>query len=140
MLAADADYRINAAGLAKGMMFVNGHGVGRHWLIVSPETGGQPTQQYYLVPRDWLRAENALVIFEEQAAQPTSVQIERRQRVSGTASRTAQRRTATLAGGRSALITDQLILFSYRSPLRQLTRSPSVVVELETGACARSAL
>lgn len=78
MLAADADYRINAAGLAKGMMFVNGHGVGRHWLIVSPETGGQPTQQYYLVPRDWLRAENALVIFEEQAAQPTSVQIERR--------------------------------------------------------------
>lgn len=77
-LAQDADYRINAAGLGKGMMFVNGHGVGRYWLIVSPGTGGQPTQQYYLVPRDWLRAENTLIVFEEQAAQPTSVQIERR--------------------------------------------------------------
>lgn len=77
-LAEDADYRINAAGLGKGMLFVNGHGVGRHWLIVSPGTGGQPTQQCYLVPRNWLRAENTLVIFEEQAALPANVQIERR--------------------------------------------------------------
>lgn len=77
-LAHDADYRINAAGLGKGMLFVNGHGVGRHWLVVSPETGGKPTQQYYLVPRDWLRAENTLIVLEEQAAQPTSVRIERR--------------------------------------------------------------
>jgi len=76
-LSADADYRINAAGLGKGMMFINGHGVGRHWLVVSPGTG-QPTQQCYLVPRDWLRAENTLIVFEEQAVQPTSVQIERR--------------------------------------------------------------
>jgi acyl CoA:acetate/3-ketoacid CoA transferase beta subunit len=59
------------------MMFINGHGVGRHWLVVSPGTG-QPTQQCYLVPRDWLRAENTLIVFEEQAVQPTSVQIERR--------------------------------------------------------------
>ena len=43
-----------------------------------PGTGGQPTQQCYLVPRDWLRAENTLVIFEEQAALPANVQIERR--------------------------------------------------------------
>jgi beta-galactosidase len=77
-LAHDADYRINAEGLGKGMMFVNGHGVGRHWLIVSPGTGGQPTQQAYLVPRDWLRAENTLVVFEEQAVGPVRVRMERR--------------------------------------------------------------
>jgi hypothetical protein len=78
MLAEDADFRINAAGLGKGMLFVNGHGVGRHWLIASPGTGGRPTQQCYHLPKSWLRAENTLVVFEEQAVTPTEVRIERR--------------------------------------------------------------
>lgn len=75
-LAEDADYRLDAAGLGKGMLFLNGRGVGRHWLIVSPGTGGKPTQQYYHLPKDWLRAENTLVVFEEQAASPKEVRIE----------------------------------------------------------------
>ena len=29
----DADFRIDADGLGKGMLFVNGHALGRHWLI-----------------------------------------------------------------------------------------------------------
>jgi hypothetical protein len=77
-LAEDADYRLDAAGLGKGMLFLNGRGVGRHWLIVSPGTGGKPTQQYYHLPKNWLRAENTLVVFEEQAASPKEVRIERR--------------------------------------------------------------
>jgi len=77
-LGEDADYRLNAAGLGKGMLFVNGHAVGRHWLIASPGTNGQPTQQYYHLPKNWLRAENTLIVFEEQTAAPSGVQIERR--------------------------------------------------------------
>ena len=77
-LAEDADYRLNAAGLGKGMLFLNGHGVGRHWLIVSPGTNGQPTQQYYHLPKSWLISENTLIVFEEQAASPSGVQLERR--------------------------------------------------------------
>jgi hypothetical protein len=60
------------------MLFLNGHGVGRHWLIVSPGTNGQPTQQYYHLPKSWLRSENTLIVFEEQAASPSGVQLERR--------------------------------------------------------------
>jgi hypothetical protein len=82
-LAEDADYRLNAAGLGKGMLFLNGHAVGRHWLIVSPGTNGQPTQQYYHLPKSWMNADNTLIVFEEQAASPSSVQLERR-RASGT--------------------------------------------------------
>jgi beta-galactosidase len=77
-LTEDADYRLDAAGLGKGMLFLNEKGVGRHWLVVSPGTGGKPTQQYYHLPNDWLRAENTLMIFEEQAVLPAQVRIERR--------------------------------------------------------------
>jgi hypothetical protein len=77
-LAEDADFRLNAQGLGKGMLFLNGHGVGRHWLIASPGTDGKPTQQYYHLPKNWLRAENTLIVFEEQAVTPSQVQIERR--------------------------------------------------------------
>ena len=50
-----------------------------------------------------------------------------------------KRKTATPSGGRSLLITDHCNCLFYRSFLRQFTRSPSVVVELETGAlCALS--
>jgi hypothetical protein len=77
-LAADADYRLNAAGLGKGMLFLNGHGVGRHWLVVSPGPDNLPTQQFYHLPKSWLSTENTLIVFEEQAASPKAVQLERR--------------------------------------------------------------
>jgi hypothetical protein len=76
-LAQDADFRLNTAGLGKGMLFVNGRGLGRHWLIESPGTG-QPTQQYYHLPKSWLREENTLIVFEEQPVTPAKVAIERR--------------------------------------------------------------
>jgi hypothetical protein len=77
-LAADADYRLNAEGLGKGMLFLNGRGVGRHWLVESPGTG-KPTQQHYHLPKDWLQAKNTLIVFEETAASPAKVTIESRQ-------------------------------------------------------------
>src|ERR1035438_6427438 len=52
---------------------------GRHWLVVSPGTNGQSTQQYYHLPRAWFSAENTLIVFEEQTASPKDVQLERRQ-------------------------------------------------------------
>lgn len=77
-LAEDADYRLNAAGLGKGALFLNGHAIGRHWLIFSPGAENQPTQQFYLLPRSWLKTDNTLIVFEEQAASPREVQLERR--------------------------------------------------------------
>jgi hypothetical protein len=78
-LAADTDYRLNAQGLGKGMLFLNGHSVGRHWLVESPGTGGQLTQQHYHLPKDWFKTNNTLIIFEETANSPAKVEIEFRQ-------------------------------------------------------------
>ncbi len=55
-----------AAGLGKRMIWVNGNAVGRHWLIAASD------------PVGWLRASNQIVIFEEQAASPLTVQLEMR--------------------------------------------------------------
>ena len=51
-----------------------------------------------------------------------------------------KRRTATPKGGRSAILIAAALTAVYRSLLRQLTRSPSVVVELETGCFVRFCL
>jgi hypothetical protein len=48
------------------MIWVNGNAVGRHWLIAASD------------PVGWLRASNQIVIFEEQAASPLTVQLEMR--------------------------------------------------------------
>ncbi len=96
-LAADADFRLDANGLGKGMLFLNGHPLGRHWLIEADGYGadegwqnkevealstlpkGQPTQRHYHLPQCWMRAQNVLVIFEEDAVGPRAVRLEMRQ-------------------------------------------------------------
>ncbi len=77
LLAADADFRIDAQGLGKGSMFVNGHGIGRFWNIEA-ENSGQPSQRFYHVPKIWLEPQNTLVIFDEQSVSPLQVRLERR--------------------------------------------------------------
>lgn len=95
-LAAGADWRLDANGLGKGMAFLNGHALGRYWLIagngygadetwhnrkldgLSIHPAGEPTQRYYRIPGAWLRPVNTLLFFEEQAALPTAVRIEAR--------------------------------------------------------------
>ena len=95
-LTADCDFRIDANGLGKGMLFVNGHALGRHWLIEASGFGhdefwvqadrhgltlgpaGQPTQRYYRIPARWLREENELMLFDEESVSLDLVMIEGR--------------------------------------------------------------
>jgi len=76
-LAGDADYRIDTSGMGKGSIFVNGHGIGRFWLIPGGSTG-QPSQRFYHVPRNWLAGHNVVVLFEEQSKSPAQLTLERR--------------------------------------------------------------
>ena len=76
---------INALGLNRGHVYVNGYDLGMYWLILSDckqdENGcGPPSQQYYHMPPDWLMPKNNLLtVFEELgASSPASVSIVQR--------------------------------------------------------------
>ncbi|KAJ1411692.1 Glycoside hydrolase, family 35 [Sesbania bispinosa] len=66
---------IRMTGMSKGMIWVNGQSIGRHWMsFVSPL--GQPTQSEYHIPRAYLNPEdNLLVILEEEKANPGKIEI-----------------------------------------------------------------
>ena len=77
-------WAFDATGVEKGMLWLNGHGVGRVWQVpalgiggdpVSPVisiTGeGEPTQRYFRLPPSWLRAKNRLVFFSENGVKPS---------------------------------------------------------------------
>ena len=77
---------VNATGLGRGRMWVNGNDVGRYWLLERNDgsecSGGRArcaTQELYHVPRSWLAAaggENVLTLFEAAGApDPTSVRL-----------------------------------------------------------------
>jgi beta-galactosidase len=92
----DSDLRLDAAGLGKGILFVNGHPLGRHWLIPGHGFGndsfwveaerhgltlgpdGEPTQRYYKIPASWLCGTNELVLFEEEQPDFSRVRLEAR--------------------------------------------------------------
>ena len=76
LLQSGAVFRLDATGLGKGMIWVNGRAVGRHWLIAASDPEGALSQRYYHVPADWLRPSNRIVVFEEQAASPEKVQLQ----------------------------------------------------------------
>ncbi len=76
LLQSGAVFRLDATGLGKGMIWVNGRAVGRHWLIAAIEPKDALSQRYYHVPADWLRPANQIVLFEEQAASPEKVQLQ----------------------------------------------------------------
>jgi beta-galactosidase len=76
LLRSSGVFRIDASGLGKGMIWVNGHAVGRHWLIEADKPPQTPSQRYYHVPADWLMERNEIVIFEEQAVTPERVQLQ----------------------------------------------------------------
>ncbi|KAL5066527.1 hypothetical protein RYX36_028264 [Vicia faba] len=66
---------IRMTGMGKGMIWVNGQSIGRHWMtFLSPL--GKPTQSEYHIPRSYLNAEdNLLVILEEEKACPDQIEI-----------------------------------------------------------------
>ena len=66
---------IRMTGMGKGMIWVNGKSIGRHWMtFLSPL--GQPTQSEYHIPRNYLNAkDNLLVVLEEEKASPEKIEI-----------------------------------------------------------------
>ncbi|KAJ7978616.1 Beta-galactosidase [Quillaja saponaria] len=66
---------IRMAGMGKGMIWVNGRNIGRHWMsYLSPI--GQPTQSEYHIPRAFIKpTDNHLVVFEEEKASPEKIEI-----------------------------------------------------------------
>jgi len=58
---------IDMTGMGRGHMYINGHDLGRYWLIEGGNTG-LPTQRLYHLPQDWLSNngnDNTFVILEE---------------------------------------------------------------------------
>jgi len=76
-------WAFDASGVEKGMLRLNGHGIGRVWQIPAYGPGadplppiigtigrGRPTQRYYRIPTSWLRPRNRLLFFSESGAKP----------------------------------------------------------------------
>ncbi|KAI9182155.1 hypothetical protein LWI28_022624 [Acer negundo] len=62
--------------MGKGMIWVNGKSIGRHWMsFLSPL--GQPTQSEYHIPRSYMKpSDNFLVILEEEeGVRPEDIEI-----------------------------------------------------------------
>ena len=76
VLAGPAVFRLDAVGLGKGMIWINGRPIGRHWLIQAASPPDTPSQRYYHVPADWLQVSNEVIILEEQAASPSKVELQ----------------------------------------------------------------
>lgn len=81
-------YALDMNSMNKGMIWLNGQCLSRYWLIkadsvdfqVEQKRGhikgqGEPTQRYYHIPKDWLRKDNELVIFEEVGGDPRDIKI-----------------------------------------------------------------
>ncbi|KAH0994172.1 hypothetical protein GBA52_005655 [Prunus armeniaca] len=66
---------IRMTGMGKGMIWVNGRSIGRHWMsFLSPL--GEPTQSEYHIPRSFIKpTQNILVVLEEQPAKPKHIEI-----------------------------------------------------------------
>ncbi|KAM5550059.1 beta-galactosidase 13 [Rosa sericea] len=65
---------IRMTGMGKGMVWVNGISIGRHWMsFLSPL--GQPTQTEYHIPRAFIKPKNFLVVLEEEPADPKDIEI-----------------------------------------------------------------
>jgi hypothetical protein len=79
---------IDLTGMNKGMIWLNGHCVGRYWLAPATQRPPEwlagaiqsgppdhPTQRHYHLPAEWLAAKNTLVLFEELGGDPSTVQL-----------------------------------------------------------------
>ena len=67
---------LEASGLSKGQIYLNGHNVGRYF--VATHTGAKvPPQKRYYLPEPWLNtdADNELVLFDEHGKRPTRCKL-----------------------------------------------------------------
>ncbi|KAG7400530.1 Beta-galactosidase 6 [Phytophthora boehmeriae] len=65
---------LDCIGLTRGRAYMNGHDLGRYWLI---NDEGKFVQRYYHVPKDWLVADedNLLVLFDELGGSIANVRL-----------------------------------------------------------------
>ena len=86
--AGDEPLVLDMQAMTKGLAWINGRCIGRHWLvagtrgtddwhgkIVVPDRVGEPSQRFYHVPRAWLGDRNTLVVFEEVAGDPRRIRL-----------------------------------------------------------------
>ncbi|XP_020106800.1 beta-galactosidase 15 isoform X2 [Ananas comosus] len=87
---------LDLGSMGKGQAWVNGHGIGRYWSLIAPQSGcsescdyrgaynenkcttncGLPTQSWYHIPREWLQDfDNLLVLFEETGGDPLKISL-----------------------------------------------------------------
>lgn len=68
---------LDCIGLTRGRAYINGHDLGRYWLIRDAED--QHMQRYYHIPTEWLHMDNAtpnlLVVFDELGGSIASVRV-----------------------------------------------------------------
>ncbi|KAG6522825.1 hypothetical protein ZIOFF_019980 [Zingiber officinale] len=94
----DEPLALDMSSMGKGGIWINGQSIGRYWTASAPNeycnscsyTGtyrspkcqsgcGQPTQQWYHVPRSWLQpSRNLLVVFEELGGDATKISLVKR--------------------------------------------------------------
>ncbi len=67
---------LEATGLSKGQLILNGHNVGRYWVATADGTAVPPQSRYYL-PEPWLRTDqpNELLIFDEHGRSPQACRL-----------------------------------------------------------------
>ncbi|XP_014757381.1 beta-galactosidase 12 isoform X2 [Brachypodium distachyon] len=67
---------LDMSSMSKGMIFVNGEGVGRYWTSYKT-IAGLPSQSLYHIPRPFLKSKkNLLVVFEEEIGKPEGILIQ----------------------------------------------------------------
>ncbi len=81
LLSHGTQWRIDATGMRKGLLWVNGHCLGRYWLIPAAGSDDTYSQRYYHVPLDWLQSVNDIVVFEEQTTSPEKITLQYRKTV-----------------------------------------------------------
>lgn len=85
---ADHPLVVDLSSMHKGVAWLNGRCIGRYWLTPGTdelpdwqvptlrlERVGEPSQQYYHVPAEWLQDQNTLVLFEEIGGDPSRVSL-----------------------------------------------------------------
>ncbi|KAI5405916.1 variant 2, Beta-galactosidase 16 [Lathyrus oleraceus] len=67
---------LNLGSMGKGLVWVNGQGIGRYWVSFHT-SNGTPSQQWYHIPRSFLKSTgNLLVILEEETGNPLGITID----------------------------------------------------------------
>ena len=86
--ASPGPWALDLAGMSKGLVWVNGHCLGRYWLInsgtetrkwlgwlVNPADENIIQQRYYHLPEEWLQEENTVVMLDENRGEPEKIRL-----------------------------------------------------------------